>query len=89
MRALILAFGGIVAGLTIAGIAEDRRNTIFAEQLQSCGYHPHPIADVAWELYRRGFIPAPTAIYYSNMTSSRSSVPKLRECVADGRISNS
>ena len=47
---------------------------IFPEPVQKamddCEYIPHPIADVAWELYRRELIPIGTALYYSRMTNS-------------------
>ncbi len=36
----------------------------------ACGYIPHPISDVAWELYDRGQIPAGTALYYTQMVNS-------------------
>ncbi len=35
-----------------------------------CGYVPHPISDVAWELVDRGMVPPETALYYSRMMRS-------------------
>lgn len=38
--------------------------------MNRCGYDPHPISDVAWELYERGLVPVGTAWYYTVMLKS-------------------
>lgn len=48
---------------------------------QACGYDPHPISDVAWELYDRGMIPPGTAWYYTGLFKSWNS--KAADCMRD------
>ena len=76
------AFGGIM------GICFGIAAVLWSQQLGSslraeCGYIPHPISDVAWELYDRGKVPASTALYYTRMM--RSENISAAECI-EGRL---
>ena len=38
--------------------------------LDECGYDPHPISDVSWEMYRQQLVPQGTAGYFTRMVKS-------------------
>ena len=60
-----LFLGGVQMALIDAGV---RWSGNYARAI--CGYVPHPISDVAWELVDRGLAPEGTALYYSRMMRS-------------------
>jgi hypothetical protein len=47
--------------------------------LDECGYSPHPISDVSWELYRQWLIPRGTAEYFT-MSVKSVNIPAV-ECL--------
>jgi len=49
--------------------------------LTECGYSPHPISDVSWELYRQNLVPMGTAGYYTATVKSVN-IPVV-ECLRD------
>lgn len=55
---------------------------LMAERLELCGYVSHPIADVAWELVRRGQIPVGTAAFYSARMTSQNDHRTLKSCMS-------
>ena len=77
-----LTFGimiGVVFALGIYELRDAVNRTESARLAEWCGYEPHPISDVAWELYDRGQIPAGTALYFTRMVNS-ANIPAA-ECI--------
>ena len=79
-----LLLGVFLIGLTVGlwGLAY-HSETLMADRLEACGYTSHPIADVAWEMVRRGQIPVATAAYESARLNSRNSHPELKACMSE------
>ncbi len=73
IRTAIVAAFALLAGVLVGQRDEiwdrsDRRE--LASVLDGCGYVPHPISDVSWELYREGLVPLGMAGYYTRMPRS-------------------
>lgn len=64
-----LAVALLVVNFMKAPTAPDYRRVHRA--MEVCGYIPHGISDVAWELYARGKAPLGTAYYYTRAVNSR------------------
>jgi hypothetical protein len=85
----ILTWIYLSAGLVYTGWMVHELETMtsrarLAYHLGRCGYVPHPIADVTWELVRIGAIPVGTASYYSALVTSKN-IPAsaLKACMGE------
>ena len=80
--AVIIAWTfGMGAGWLSHNIVTNSSRTLLSVALAKCGYTPHPIADVAWELVRIGAIPPMTAAFYSARMTSANSHNGLKACM--------
>lgn len=71
----------VVSGGMIHKSIETTRRAELNARLEQCGYIRHPIADVAWELVRRGEIPVCSASAMSYMFISRNDSNILTPCM--------
>ncbi len=61
---------GIGMGFWLAIGTQHAIDALWSKVYAECDYTPHPISDVAWELYQRGLVPLGTATYYTRMVRS-------------------
>jgi len=82
-RLILLAFViGMTAGVTAFTLPWLLAVSAYKDRLNECGYIPHAMSDVAWELHRRNAIPAATAAYWSHMVNSRNDQKHLENCMS-------
>lgn len=78
-RAAIVIIVLYAAALTFYVAMQNVNSVLVQGHLDDCGYVPHPIPDVAWELYANKGLPIGTAGYYSIMSGSKNI--KAVECL--------
>ena len=74
---------GLVSGMYLLHGVWTYEHWLQTADLRECGYDPHPISDVAWELERRSLISIETALYYTR--SVRSANISAAKCMEDKR----
>ncbi len=79
MYNFFLFFFGLLMGIATLATVQNIKVWQHGSERRECGYIPHPISDVAWELYDRSQIPAGTALYYTRMVNS-ANIPAA-ECI--------
>lgn len=78
---IVVVVSAAMVGAVAYRIGDDAGRSALADRLNECGYEPHPMSDVAWEMVRRGEIPVCTAAALSHMLRSSNAQSEIEICM--------